>query len=286
MRHMKRGRKLNRTNTHRKAMFRNMVTSLMRHERIVTTLAKAKELRGVADRVITYAKKGSLHHRRLAARLINDREVLNRVFDNYSERYAEREGGYTRIMKLGWRHGDAAPMAIIELMPEGATIGKKKRRRTKKADAPAVAAAVTTKESFETDAPLEAEAGTEEMEAGAEGVEAEAELDAEAATIEAVEAAAEVIEEVVTEAIEAVTEPVEVEVEPEAAEAAPEAEEAAPEPEAAAEVIEEAAPEAEAEAETEAEAAPDAEGEPDAEAEPKAEATPEAETKADLKDKD
>ncbi|HIA00803.1 MAG TPA: 50S ribosomal protein L17 [Myxococcales bacterium] len=184
MRHMKRGRKLNRTNTHRKAMFRNMVTSLMRHERIVTTLAKAKELRGVADRVITYAKKGSLHHRRLAACLINDREVLSTVFDSYAERYAERAGGYTRIMKLGWRHGDAAPMAIIELMPESSAGSKKQRRRTKKADAPAAAAEVTTKESFEAD----------------ESADAAAEVVEEAAADVVVEdAAAEVVEAEVTD---------------------------------------------------------------------------------------
>ena len=197
MRHMKRGRKLNRTNTHRKAMFRNMVTSLMRHERIVTTLAKAKELRGVADRVITYAKKGSLHHRRLAACLINDREVLSTVFDSYASRYAERPGGYTRIMKLGWRHGDAAPMAIIELMPEGSGGSKKKRRRTKKADAPAVAAEVTSKESFETDAPAEAAADVVVEEAAADVVEEAA------ADVVVEEAAAEVVEEAAAEVVEA-----------------------------------------------------------------------------------
>ena len=202
MRHMKRGRKLNRTNSHRKAMFRNMVTSLMRHERIVTTLAKGKELRGVADRVITYAKKGSLHHRRLAACLINDREVLSTVFDSYAERYAERAGGYTRIMKLGWRHGDAAPMAIIELMPEGSGGSKKKRRRTKKADAPAVAAEVTSKESFETDAPAEAAADVVVEEAAADVVEEAA------ADVVVEEAAAEVVEAEVTDepAAEAVAE--------------------------------------------------------------------------------
>ena len=110
-------------------MFRNMVTSLLRHERIITTVPKAKELRGLADRCITYAKKGSLHHRRLAARIINDPEVLRTLFSEYAERYADRPGGYTRIMKLGWRKGDAAKMAIIELMPEGAVGGGKKKRR-------------------------------------------------------------------------------------------------------------------------------------------------------------
>ena len=187
MRHYKRGRKLNRTNTHRKAMFRNMVTSLLEHERIVTTLAKAKEVRGYVDRVITYAKKGTLHHRRLAARFVNDADVLNTLFTTYAERYADRPGGYTRIMKLGWRKGDGADMAVIELMPEGALKPKKTRGRPAKTD---TAAPVTTKESFEEEAVLE-EAAAEEAaveEAPAEEAAAE-EAPAEEAPVD--EAAAE-----------------------------------------------------------------------------------------------
>jgi large subunit ribosomal protein L17 len=187
MRHYKRGRKLNRSNSHRKAMFRNMVTSLLEHERIVTTLAKAKEVRGHVDRVITYAKKGTLHHRRLAARLVKDADVLNTLFTTYAERYADRPGGYTRIMKLGWRKGDGADMAVIELMPEGALKPKKARMRPTKTDS---AAPVTTKESFEEEAVLE-EAPTEEAiaeEAAAEEAAAE-EAPAEEAAAE--EAAAE-----------------------------------------------------------------------------------------------
>lgn len=145
MRHLKSGRKLNRTASHRKAMFKNMATSLLRHERITTTVPKAKELRGVVDRCITYAKKGSLHHRRLAARYINDKEVLHTLFTDYADRYAERPGGYTRIIRVGWRKGDAAEMAIIELIPEGEGTG-----RTRERSAPAAAAAeVTSKESFD-----------------------------------------------------------------------------------------------------------------------------------------
>jgi len=106
MRHMKRGRKLNRTNSHRKAMFRNMVTSLLEHERIQTTLPKAKELRGIVDRMITYGKKGTLHHRRLAARYVRNQDALSLLFGEYAERFADRAGGYTRILKLGWRKGD------------------------------------------------------------------------------------------------------------------------------------------------------------------------------------
>lgn len=146
MRHMKRGRKLNRTAAHRKAMLRNMVTSLLEHGRITTTVAKAKELRGVADRMVTYGKKGSLHHRRMAARYVRSSAVIQTLFSDYAERYSDRDGGYTRIMRLGWRRGDAAEMAIIEMIPAGEVVQKKTRKRS----APEAAAApVTTKETFE-----------------------------------------------------------------------------------------------------------------------------------------
>ena len=148
MRHMKRGRKLNRTAAHRKAMFRNMVTSLLEHERIVTTIPKAKELRGIADRMITYAKKGTLHHRRLAARYVRSTDVLHTLFTEYADRFAERPGGYTRIMRLGWRKGDAAEMAVIELLGEDEAVGKKTRKRAA-ATSDAPAAPVTSKETFE-----------------------------------------------------------------------------------------------------------------------------------------
>ena len=119
MRHRKKGRKLNRTAAHRKAVLRNMATSLFRHERIETTTAKAKELRPFAERLITLAKRGDLHARRLAARKIADREVLGKLFDDLGPRFAERPGGYTRILKLGPRRGDAAEMALIELVEQG-----------------------------------------------------------------------------------------------------------------------------------------------------------------------
>ena len=152
MRHRNKGRQLSRTSAHKKAMLNNMVTSLLRHEKIYTTVAKAKELRGVADRVITYAKKasaakeGALHQRRLAARYVNDATVLHTVFNEYAERYNQRPGGYTRIMRIGWRKGDAAEMAIIELMPAGEVGTAERRRRT--TAAPSSAAPVTSKESF------------------------------------------------------------------------------------------------------------------------------------------
>ena len=116
MNHRKTGRKLGRTSAHRKALFRNMVTSLLEHEQIRTTDAKAKELRGVAERMITLGKRGTLHARRQALRTIRSKEVASKVFDELADRYRERPGGYTRVIKLGQRAGDAAPMAIIELV--------------------------------------------------------------------------------------------------------------------------------------------------------------------------
>ena len=116
MRHRNKGRKLSRTHTHRKALLRNMATSLFRHERIETTTAKAKELRPVAERLITLARRGDVHARRLAGRKIQDRDVLGKLFDDIAPRYAERPGGYTRILKLGHRQGDGAEMSLIELV--------------------------------------------------------------------------------------------------------------------------------------------------------------------------
>jgi large subunit ribosomal protein L17 len=116
MRHRKKGRALSRTASHKKATMRNMATSLFRHERIETTTAKAKELRPYAERLITLARRGDLHSRRLAARKIADREVLGKLFAEIAPRYQERPGGYTRILKLGHRKGDAADMALIELV--------------------------------------------------------------------------------------------------------------------------------------------------------------------------
>ena len=116
MRHRKKGRQLSRTRSHRKATLRNMATSLFRHERIETTTAKAKELRPYAERSITLARRGDLHARRLAGQKIQDREVLGKLFDDIAPRYAERPGGYTRILKLGNRKGDAAEMSLIELV--------------------------------------------------------------------------------------------------------------------------------------------------------------------------
>ena len=116
MRHKLRGRKLNRTTAHREAMFNNMVTSLFEHERIQTTLPKSKELRRTAEKLITIAKKGDVHSRRIAAKRVHNNDVLKKLFDSIGPRYASRNGGYTRIIKLGNRFGDCAPMSIIELV--------------------------------------------------------------------------------------------------------------------------------------------------------------------------
>ncbi|MFH1809627.1 MAG: 50S ribosomal protein L17 [Pseudomonadota bacterium] len=120
MRHLKKGRKLNRNSSHRKAMFRNMVTSLFRHERIETTDAKAKELRRVAEKLITLGKRGDLHARRQAFTWVRDNEVLHKLFADLGERFRGRQGGYTRIIKIGQRRGDAAPISVIELVGDNA----------------------------------------------------------------------------------------------------------------------------------------------------------------------
>jgi len=116
MRHRKSGRKLGRTSSHRDAMFRNMVTSLFEHERIVTTKEKAKELRPIAEKMITLAKRGDLHARRQALSYIRSKAVVEKLFTNIKDQFAERKGGYTRILQTGVRKGDAASMAIIELV--------------------------------------------------------------------------------------------------------------------------------------------------------------------------
>jgi large subunit ribosomal protein L17 len=116
MRHSVRGRQLSRKSSHRKMLMRNMATSLFLHGRIETTTAKAKELRPYAERLITLAKRGDLHARRLAAQKIQDHEVLARLFADIAPRFATRPGGYTRILKIGQRQGDAADMALIELV--------------------------------------------------------------------------------------------------------------------------------------------------------------------------
>jgi large subunit ribosomal protein L17 len=116
MRHRNQGRKLNRTASHRGALLASLAAALIKHEQIATTLPKAKELRRVTDRLITLAKRGDLHARRLAASRIRDDAMVAKLFETLGPRYAARPGGYTRVLKAGFRYGDSAPMAVIELV--------------------------------------------------------------------------------------------------------------------------------------------------------------------------
>jgi len=116
MRHRRSGRKFNRTASHRKAMFQNMAAALIKHEQIVTTLPKAKDLRGVVEALITLAKRGDLHARRLVAARLQDDAMVGKLFETLGKRYQSRQGGYTRVLKAGFRYGDNAPLAVIELV--------------------------------------------------------------------------------------------------------------------------------------------------------------------------
>lgn len=187
MRHQVAVRKLGRTSSHRRAMLRNMVTSLLRHERIRTTTPKAKVARRYAERMITFGKRGTLHARRQAARFINDETVLKKLFDEIAPSFAERNGGYTRIVRTGVRRGDASDMAILELVTQSSerkdkgnrktrerlakfeVAGKdgkgKAKAKTKKGDADEAAAAVATAEADEaSEAAVDTEADAEPTE--------------------------------------------------------------------------------------------------------------------------
>jgi large subunit ribosomal protein L17 len=127
MRHRKAGIKIGRTSSHRDAMFRNMVTSLLKYEKIKTTDVKAKEVSRWADRIITLAKRGDLHSRRQAMAIVREKDVVHRLFENVSQRFGEINGGYTRIIKIGRRPGDAAAVSIIELVSKSGTDSKSKK---------------------------------------------------------------------------------------------------------------------------------------------------------------
>lgn len=116
MRHGKSGRKLNRTQSHRKAMFANMAASLIKHEQIATTLPKAKDLRPIVEKLVTLAKRGDLHARRQAVAQLRDHGMVRKLFDTIGPRYKDRDGGYTRVLKAGFRYGDSAPLAVIEFV--------------------------------------------------------------------------------------------------------------------------------------------------------------------------
>jgi len=131
MRHRVAGRKLSRHTQHRELMFRNMLVSLLQHERIRTTLPKGKELRRWADRMISLGKKGTLHARRRAFALLRDKGIVKKLFDEIAPKFKDREGGYTRVYKLGWRQGDAAPLSLVELVTFAHPEEKKKSTITK-----------------------------------------------------------------------------------------------------------------------------------------------------------
>lgn len=150
MRHGVSGRKLNRTTSHRFAMFRNMVTSLLHHERIFTTVPKAKELRRWCDWMVTLGKRGDLHARRQALALVREKNVVHKLFAELAPRFENRQGGYTRIVKVGFRRGDAAPMCLIELVADASHGARKTKHKKKEAVAPPVASATAA-----SDAPSE-----------------------------------------------------------------------------------------------------------------------------------
>ena len=120
MRHRLSGRKLNRTSAHRKALFNNLAAALIQHEQIKTTLPKAKDLRPIAEKLITLGKRGNLHARRQAIAVLGDAKLAAKLFDTLAPRYAKRSGGYTRVLKAGFRYGDASPMAVIEFVERDA----------------------------------------------------------------------------------------------------------------------------------------------------------------------
>ena len=116
MKHKIKGKKLNRTSSHRKALFKNMAQAIIKHEQIITTLPKAKTMKPIVDKLITLAKKGSLHARRQAFSKLRDEKMVTKLFGTLASRYSERTGGYTRVLKAGYRYGDSAAMAVIELV--------------------------------------------------------------------------------------------------------------------------------------------------------------------------
>ncbi len=136
MRHMNQGRKLNRTSAHRKALFRNLVLALLKHERIKTTDAKAKDLRHFADRMVTLGKRGDVAARRLAFNFLQSRDDVKKLFDEIAPRFKDRAGGYTRVIKFGFRRGDAAPLSIIEFtgVSEKAEAKKPRKKRVQRRD--------------------------------------------------------------------------------------------------------------------------------------------------------
>lgn len=164
MRHRKAGKKLGRNSSHRQAMFRNMVTSLFKHEQIETTDVKAKQLRPVAEKMITLAKRGDLHARRQVLAYMKDKTVTHRLFEELKDRYLDRQGGYVRIIKKSHRKGDAAPISVIQLLPadQDAKKGKKKGAGKKSGTPKPKAKAPEKAKKAETAPPEEKETEKEE----------------------------------------------------------------------------------------------------------------------------
>jgi large subunit ribosomal protein L17 len=191
MRHRKAGLKLNRTSSHREAMFRNMVTSLFKHQRIRTTDVKAKELRRWADNLITLAKRGDLHARRQALSIVREKEVVHKLFAEAAELFGGRSGGYTRIVKVGRRPGDAAPISLIELV-SSVDDKKKKTKKRKKAKAPTGKKITEKKKAIKKEESVEEKKALEEdiekkKADGEEGVEVKEEKDETAVEEEQIE---------------------------------------------------------------------------------------------------
>jgi large subunit ribosomal protein L17 len=196
MRHRVRGRKLGRTTAHRKALFRNQLTALFTHERIITTLAKAKELRPVAERMVTLAGTGTLPARRKILTMVPDKEVARRLFDEIAPRFTDRPGGYTRVMRLGRRRGDGAELAIIEFVDyelseheEGGGPGSGKPSLMDRAKGVFGGGAAKDADEVEDEAVAAEEETEETVDAAAE--EAEAEIEAEPTADEESEVAAD-----------------------------------------------------------------------------------------------
>ena len=180
MRHRKAGVKLNRTSSHRHAMFRNMVTSLFKHERIRTTEAKAKELRRWADHLITLAKRGDLHARRQVLSIIREKEIVHKLFEQAAERFGAISGGYTRVVKLGRRPGDAAPVALVELVITKEP--KKKKTRKKKGKAADTQKKTVATEKHSADEKIDKAAKAEVTSAKAKAAEADTKEEVERKT--------------------------------------------------------------------------------------------------------
>jgi len=174
MRHRKTGLKLNRTASHRDAMFRNMVTSLFKHQRIQTTDAKAKELRRWVDRLITLAKRGDLHARRQALAIVREKDVVHKLFEDAPNRFGQTSGGYTRVIKIGQRAGDAASVSIVELVSAAAVAGKPKKKAAKKKEKPPAFQQQPSKSKTKSEKDAIPESAEESKEKGTEEVGVEA----------------------------------------------------------------------------------------------------------------